>query len=138
VRRAAVFVLLIGCSRDEPVRADRTRALPQPSWSAVPAPSPSPSPTSTPSASASAPAPPPFDREAARKALAAVSYKHCKLDRSARVIVRFLPTGDAVVDKIGTVDALPSTTELCLIAAFETAAVPPFDGEPVTVAFLAR
>ncbi len=136
--RLAPLVFLLGCSREETLRPDRTRALPpEPSWSAVPAPSrsetPAPSPTPSPP-----PTPKLFDNAAARKALGAVTYKHCKLDRGARVIVRFLPTGAAIVDKISTTDPLPSTTELCLIASFERATVPEFEGSDVTVAFLAR
>lgn len=81
---------------------------------------------------------PPFDRDAARKALAAVDYKHCKLARKARVIVRFVPSGSAIVDKVGTDDQLPSTMELCMIAAFEKATVPEFSGADVTIAVMAR
>lgn len=136
---AIVAVSMLGCSREEPIRAERVRALPpEPSWSAFPAPIPHEPPSPSPTPSPGPKLPPPFDRDAARKALAAVSYKHCKLARSVRVIVRFQPTGHAVVDKVGTADPLPATTELCLITTFEKATVPEFDGEPVTVAVLAR
>jgi hypothetical protein len=130
--RLVWFALLVGCSRAEEVRPDKTKRVPpEPSWSAVPAPlppepSPSPSPKLLPS----------FDRDAARAALTAVSYKHCKLPRRARVIVRFVPTGSVVVDKVGVEDPLPSTVELCVIAAFEKATVPAFAGADVTIAML--
>jgi len=62
----------------------------------------------------------------------------CKLRSRARVIVRFTPSGNAIVDKIGTEDPLPSTIELCVITAYEKARVPEFSGPDVTVAVLAR
>lgn len=138
MRFALVALCLLGCSREEPIRAEPVRRLPpEPSWSAFPAP-PRPEPP-IPSPTPSSPPPPrPFDRDAAKHALAAVTYKHCKLPRRVRVIVKFLPSGHAVVEKIGTEDPLPSTTELCVIASFEKASVPEFDGDPVTVAVLAR
>jgi len=136
MRAFVAAVAIAACSREERVQPDRTRKLPpEPSWSAVPAP---PRPEPPPSPSPSVVVVPPFDRDAARRSLAAVDTKACKLRTSARVIVRFVPSGKAIIDKVGTEDPLPSTIELCVIAAFEKATVPEFSGPDVTVAVLAR
>ncbi|MBI2396107.1 MAG: hypothetical protein HYV09_41470 [Deltaproteobacteria bacterium] len=135
----------LGCDRDAPtVRRDRTWRLPPiPTATSSeapvpPSPPPAPSPTTPPSPAPSAPPSPPFDKVAARAALAAVPHARCKVGRTVRVVVRFTPSGGLVVDKIGTPDPLPADTELCLIHAFEKASIPPFEGEPVTVAYVVR
>ena len=130
--------LLIACSRD---RA-RVEVRPEPSApprATIEVPVPVPVPPKPPEPPPPAPpAPPTFDRAAARTSLAAVSYKHCSLDRSARVLIRFHPAGNATVDRIATVDALPMDVDTCLIKAFEAARVPAFVGDEVSIAFLAR
>lgn len=136
--RLVLFALLTACSRDRV----EVRPEPAPPRATVEAPVPVPIPPKPPEPAPPPPPPPPpppkFDNAAARASLASIAYKKCGLDRSARVLVRFHPEGHATVDRIATEDALPSDVELCLTKAFERAHVPPFDGPPVSVAFLVR
>lgn len=128
------LLALIACSRERELRPD-----PSPPRATIEVPVPVSVPEPRPEPLPPPPKPiPPFDNAAARASLAGVSYKHCKLDRSARVLIRFHPEGNATVDRIATEDALPMDIDTCLIKAFEAARVPLFVGEPVSIAFLVR
>lgn len=133
--RWLVLVALAACT---PERTD-PRPDPSPPRATIEVPIPIPVPPPPPEPPPPPPAPPPkFDNASARTSLASISYKHCALDRAARVLVRFHPAGNATVDRIATEDPLPSDIDLCLIAAFEKARVPVFVGPPVSIAFLVR
>lgn len=52
--------------------------------------------------------------------------------------MRFHPAGNATVDRVATVDALPSDVDTCLIKAFSKARIPRFVGSEVSIGFLIR
>jgi hypothetical protein len=130
-----LLLLLPSCSRER----SEVHPDPAPPRATIEVPVPVPVPPKPPEPPPPPPPPPPkFDNAAARTALAGIGFKHCALDRSARVLIRFHPAGNATVDRIATEDPLPSDVDLCLVKAFEKARVPLFVGEPVSIAFLVK